>query len=106
MRKIAVDSFNDPLEAISRFRPDIYDLVLLDINMPRMNGFDVYRELKRLDSDANILFLTGFDVLDKEFKKVFPQLKVPRLLTKPVTIDAILDELRSKEEVELSTERG
>ena len=42
-----VDTFNDPQEALSNFKPDYYDLVILDIKMPKMDGFELYDEIKK-----------------------------------------------------------
>ena len=44
-----VDSFTDPLLALSNFKPDFYDLAILDIKMPDMNGFKLYRESTKID---------------------------------------------------------
>jgi CheY-like chemotaxis protein len=54
-----VDTFNDPLLALKTFRSDSYDLVILDIKMPKMDGLRLYKQLKRLDPDVRICFLTG-----------------------------------------------
>ncbi|MGB8936127.1 MAG: response regulator, partial [Candidatus Nitrosopolaris sp.] len=44
-----VDSYEDPLLALEKFNADLYDLIVLDIKMPDLNGFSLYREIKRLD---------------------------------------------------------
>jgi len=44
-----VDTFNDPLEALSDFKPGVYDLALLDIRMDKMNGFELFRALQKID---------------------------------------------------------
>ena len=80
-----VDVYTYPEEAVSRFSPRKYDLVLLDIRMPKMNGFEVYRELKKLDKDTNICFLTAFDIYESEFSKLFPELDVRYFLKKPIS---------------------
>jgi DNA-binding response OmpR family regulator len=54
-----VDTFNDPLLALKNFRPDSYDLVILDIKMPKMDGLQLYKQLKKLDPDVRICFLTA-----------------------------------------------
>jgi DNA-binding response OmpR family regulator len=61
-----VDTFNDPLLALKNFRPDSYDLVLLDIKMPKMDGLQLYKQLKKLDPDVRICFLTGKGESDYE----------------------------------------
>ena len=64
-----VDTFNDSEEVLSNFKPDYYDLVILDIKMPKMDGFELYDELKKKDSDAKICFLTASEPYYKEFRK-------------------------------------
>jgi DNA-binding response OmpR family regulator len=54
-----VDSCEYPLIALDNFKPHFYDLVVLDIKMPEMNGFSFYREIKKLDKDLKICFLTA-----------------------------------------------
>src|SRR5712692_567132 len=78
-----VGAYNDPLKALSEFKPDIYDLLLLDIRMPNMNGFELYRELKKKDSAAKVCFITAFEVYQHEFQKVFPSSDVKCFIRKP-----------------------
>ena len=54
-----VVSFNDPLLALRSFRPRYYDLVILDIRMPHMNGFELYREIRRKGNGVKVCFLTA-----------------------------------------------
>jgi DNA-binding NtrC family response regulator len=54
-----VDGFTDPQHALSSFKPGKYDLVILDIRMPKMNGFELYKKIKLLDKNVDICFLTA-----------------------------------------------
>jgi DNA-binding response OmpR family regulator len=54
-----VDSYNDPLAALSNFKPSYYDLVILDVKMPDMNGLELYRELEKLHSQIKVCFITA-----------------------------------------------
>ncbi len=95
-RGYEVDTFNDPEKALSSFKPSVYDISILDIRMPRMNGFELYRQMRRLDGQVNVCFLTAFDVHREEFEKMFPDVKVKAFLKKPITIEDLakrLDEL-------------
>jgi DNA-binding response OmpR family regulator len=58
-RGFEVMSFNDPLLALQHFKPRYYDLVILDIKMPDMNGFELYRQIKRKDNRVKVCFLTA-----------------------------------------------
>ena len=64
-----VDSFNDPHLALSKYRPGLYDLVILDIKMPNMDGFELYLEIKKIDTNANFCFLTASEQYYEEFRK-------------------------------------
>ncbi len=57
-----VDSYDDPLVALEKFNADLYDLVILDIKMPNLNGFSLYREIKRLDKKVKVFFLTAGEI--------------------------------------------
>ena len=66
-----VDSFNDPLLALSKFKQDFYDLAILDIVMPKVNGFELYKEIKKIDGKVRVCFLTGLsDLSYQDFRKV------------------------------------
>jgi CheY-like chemotaxis protein len=54
-----VDTFNDPVLALKSYKPHLYDLVILDVIMPKVNGLELYTQLKRKDSGINICFLTA-----------------------------------------------
>ena len=57
-----VDTYNDPLVALSNYRPNSYDLLLLDIKMPEMNGFELYEQIKKLDNKVKVCFISAYDV--------------------------------------------
>ena len=64
-----VDTFNDPQEALSNYKPGYYDLVILDIKMPKMDGFELYDEIKKKDHKAKVCFLTQSELYYEEFRK-------------------------------------
>jgi DNA-binding response OmpR family regulator len=64
-----VDSFNDPQEALSNYQPGYYDLVILDIKMPKMDGFLLYDEIKKKDHKAKVCFLTASELYYEQFRK-------------------------------------
>jgi DNA-binding response OmpR family regulator len=97
----AVDVYNDPLDVISNFKADSYDLLLLDIKMPKMTGFELYKKLHQKDEKAKICFITAYELYYDEFKRVFPKIKVECFIRKPVSINnlarVIKDELQQKD---------
>ena len=91
-----VDVFTDPVVILGQFKPGIYDILLIDIRMPRMGGFDLYRELKQIDSKAKICFITAFEIYYDEFRRVFPKLEVDCFVRKPVSIDHLVKLIKRK----------
>jgi CheY-like chemotaxis protein len=71
-----VETFMDPLLALSAFKEGKrkkYDLLILDIKMPKMNGFELYEQIKKIDNKVKVCFLTAFgEGYTDEFKKMFP----------------------------------
>jgi len=60
--KERVDVYNDPSLALNDFKADLYDLLLLDIAMPRMDGFTFYEKIRKIDSKIRVFFMTAFGV--------------------------------------------
>ena len=58
--EFVVDVFNDPLQSLSHFKAGFYDLLLLDIRMPEMNGFELHREIEMIDDRVKVCFMTSF----------------------------------------------
>jgi DNA-binding response OmpR family regulator len=63
-----VDVFNDPAEALLNFRPGHYDLLLLDIRMPTLSGFELFREILKKDSKARACFISAFEFHQEELR--------------------------------------
>src|SRR5579872_1850750 len=91
-----VDVYNEPLKALSEFKPSIYDLLLIDIRMPKMNDFELYREIKKKSNNSKICFFTAFEVYYEEFRKMFPNLEVKCFIRKPITISDLVTHINSE----------
>jgi DNA-binding response OmpR family regulator len=89
-----VITYNDPDLALSQFKENWFDLILLDIKMPKMTGFELYRRLKEIDSKPKVCFITAFDVYYDEFKKVFPSLEVKCFLRKPISTSDLVEQVK------------
>ncbi|HEV8404364.1 MAG TPA: response regulator [Nitrososphaera sp.] len=85
-----VDGFTDPTEAIQQFKPSKYDAVITDIRMPILNGFDLYRLIRKQDDKVKVFFMTAFDIYENEAKLVFPNLAPNSFIKKPTTIDKLV----------------
>ena len=57
-----VDTFNDPFVALSGFKTNLYDLLLIDVKMPKMNGFELYQQMQKIDNKVRVCFITAFEV--------------------------------------------
>lgn len=78
--------FTNPVLAVEHFRNNAanYDIVITDIRMPQMNGFEVARAVKEIRPDIKLAFITAFEINESEFEKVLPSTKVDAFITKPV----------------------
>jgi DNA-binding response OmpR family regulator len=63
------DSYDDPISALENFKAGSYDLLLLDIKMPEMDGFHLYQEMKKIDSNVKVCFLTASEMYYERFRK-------------------------------------
>jgi CheY-like chemotaxis protein len=78
--------FTNPMLAVEHFRrnADNYDIVVTDIRMPHMSGFQVARAVKQIRPDIKVAFATSFDINKPEFDKIFPSTEADAFITKPV----------------------
>ena len=91
-----VDTFNDPKEALSNFKSGLYDLLLIDVKMPKMNGFELYREIEKIDNKAKVCFITAFEVYYKSLRELFPTTNVDCFIKKPITTDELVQKIRTE----------
>ena len=91
MNDFEVDAYNDPLSALSNFKQNAYGLVILDIRMPHINGFELYKKIRTVDDKVNVCFMTAFEDYRQEFKKSFPMLdEVKCFIRKPNAIEDLV----------------
>jgi CheY-like chemotaxis protein len=64
-----VAEFNDPILALNNYKVNFYDLVILDIKMPKMDGFELYIKIREQDPNAKICFLTAITTFNEDFRK-------------------------------------
>ena len=91
-----VYTYNDPLEVLSQFKPNFYDLLLVDINMPKMNGIDLSRKLLELDSNVKICFITAGEANIEALRELYPTRGIGCYIRKPVTIDELVRRVKAE----------
>lgn len=93
-----IDCFTDPVVALESFKPNVYDLTILDIKMPKINGFELYHELKSRDSKIKTLFISAlsyFTAYKTYNSKVNPIEGERKFIKKPVTNKELLEQVYS-----------
>lgn len=81
-----IDVFNDPKVALINFKANYYDLLLIDVKMPQMNGFQLYQEIANIDTKVKVCFFTAYEESYQALSKQFPNLKASCLISKPISI--------------------
>jgi DNA-binding NtrC family response regulator len=97
-----VDTLNKPEHVLSNFKNGYYDMLILDIRMPKMNGFQLYREIRKRDGNIKVYFMTSFEVYREEFDKMFPHYDAKCFISKRVG----MKELQKIVEMELKKLSG
>ncbi|MGI8833195.1 MAG: response regulator, partial [Nitrososphaeraceae archaeon] len=93
-----VDIFYSSEQALQAFEglpKDYYDLILTDIRMPKMNGFELYRRIKEKNPAMKIAFITAFEINKEEFNKVLPSIDVKDFIIKPISMSDLIIKLKS-----------
>jgi DNA-binding response OmpR family regulator len=92
-----VDTFTDPELALSSFKPDLYHLVILDIMMPKMDGFLLYEQLKKIDPRIKVCFLTASEMYHEEMRGMEHRaLNKDLFLQKPISTDDLIKKINNK----------
>ena len=96
--RFQVEIFIDAESALASLKENsnnYYDLVLTDIRMPKINGFELYRRIKESNPTMKIVFITAFEINKEEFSKVIPSLDVVDFISKPVSMSTLISKLNS-----------
>jgi two-component system response regulator ChvI len=90
-----VDSYIDPILALSNFKPGLYDLLILDIKMPKISGLDLYQKMKEIDSNVKICFLTASELFYEEYRRLdaYPSLDKAYFIQKPFRSEDLIHKL-------------
>lgn len=92
----AVDSFSEPFKALAKFKPQRYKFLLIDVKMPKMNGFELYREIQKIDKNVKVGFITGFSAYYESLKEVFPVDEDISFFKKPIEIGTLVKRIQAE----------
>jgi two-component system, OmpR family, response regulator ChvI len=88
-----VDGYTDSELALANFRPDTYHLLILDINMPKIDGFKLFQQLEKKDPKARVCFVTAYDTYFEAFKEIFPDLDIGYFVKKPISLKELANKI-------------
>ena len=94
-----VDTFNVPQQALSSLKPDYYDFLLIDIKMPQMSGYDLYDNIKKIDSKVKSCFISAYEINYQVLREQFPTLEM-ECYAKPIEINELIRKIN--EELDIS----
>lgn len=85
-----IDAFNDPEKALLEFKANKYDLILIDILMPKINGFEFYELIKEKDSNSKVCFISASEYKEEKIKNILPDFKTRKqktiIIRKPIRL--------------------
>ena len=95
-KRIEVHTSNDPVVALSEFRPNFYDLLLVDIEMPHMNGFELSEKILAIDINVKVCFMSSSEINREALREIYPSLSLGCFIRKPVIIDYLVKRIMSE----------
>jgi DNA-binding response OmpR family regulator len=89
--------FTDPLLAFEHFQnnSNSIDLILCDIRMPQMNGYELVKRIKTLQPKVRVLLMSAFEINDLEFSKVLPSVKIDGFISKPISLKDLTTRIKN-----------
>jgi CheY-like chemotaxis protein len=95
-KRIEVYTSNDPVSALSEFRPNFYDLLLVDIYMPHMNGFELCEKMLEIDINVKVCFMSSVEINREALREIYPAISLGCFIRKPVTIDYLMKRIMTE----------
>jgi DNA-binding NtrC family response regulator len=90
-----VQAFESPMSVLENFKPGSYDLLLIDIKMREMDGFELYDKLRKLDNNINVCFLTAAQEYYDIYKERYSWVQKKCFITKPITLENLVNTINS-----------
>lgn len=91
-----VDVHTHPKSALSSFEPDVYDLLLIDVRLPEIDGLNLCNELLKIDDKVKVCFITAYELHEEEVRRRVSGLQTECIIKKPVTFDALVGRINSQ----------
>jgi CheY-like chemotaxis protein len=79
--------------ALREFKPNFYDLLLTDINMPKMNGFELCEKVLESDINVRVCFMSAAEINIEALREVYPKLGFGCFIKKPVEMEYLAERL-------------
>jgi CheY-like chemotaxis protein len=95
-KRIEVYTSSNPVAALSEFKPNFYDLLLSDINMPHMNGCELCEKILAIDINVKVCFMSSAEINHEALREIYPSLSLGCFIRKPITIDYLVKRIMSE----------
>jgi DNA-binding NtrC family response regulator len=91
-----VETFADPEETLSNFRSGLYDCLIIDVRMPKIDGFQLYDKMKDIDNKVKVCFITAYEVNYEALRKVSPTLGLECFIQKPIEVSQLVRKINAE----------
>ena len=91
-----VHAYNLPTLALSKFKPNFYDLLLIDVEMPKMNGFEFSTKILEIDADPKICFMSAAEVNYEALREIYPSVNFGCFIKKPISLEHLIRRVRDE----------
>lgn len=102
-----VFAFTDPSLALEHFQinSELYGLVITDLRMPGMNGYEFIKKVKEIKPQVKVFFMTAFSINDIEFRRILPFVKIDEFIEKPVSLRKLVSLISKYINLEIKTDK-
>ena len=91
-----VYGYDNPVTALLKFEPNFYDLLLIDVNMPMIDGFQLAQKLLQKDLNVRVCFMTAGEINMDAAREVHPLKSMGCFIKKPITTEQLLRRIRAE----------
>jgi CheY-like chemotaxis protein len=91
-----VHTYNFPISALSEFKPNFYDLLLIDVEMPKMNGFEFSTKILEIDADPKICFMSAAEVNYEALREIYPSVNFGCFIRKPISLENLIRRVKAE----------